>query len=250
MILTIPFKDLLPAIVFFSVLTFYVIYDRKNVYFKFFAKPKVKIYYIIFQAIQTSKNQTEYNPNIVLFKYFSEAQYIPNNANETIWKDAKNYWYNVYLAFPQELIVKLENVINVKDISYFDNLMYSKHPYFIETEFDQKKIYKIIKDQAIVWANTPKKKGQAVRLGYFVIKAGFLVPKDNNQESWLDVWNNELKDFIKTPMTELDLIKNPWSTGGDRTEISIKNNIDDIELFFYRNKWKKGVKLIEDGIDQ
>ena len=66
MILTIPTKDLLITIFFFSVLIFYIIYDWKNVYFSFFANPKGKIYNILYKKIQQEKNRKNYNPNIVL----------------------------------------------------------------------------------------------------------------------------------------------------------------------------------------
>lgn len=248
MILTIPFKDLLPAIVFISVLIFYIIYDWKNVYFKVFAKPKGKIYYSLHKAIREAMNNKDYNPNIILNKYFSEAQLIPQNENATIWTEDKFFWYRIYLDYPLDLLSKLESHIELNDIQYFENILYNQHPKNVETEIERRNIFILIKDQAIEWAKTPKKREQAVRLGYFVIKSGLIKPENDLQESWLSAWNSELKESIEKPLTAIDLIKNPWSTSAGRTEKSIQVNIQEIHLSFYQMNWRKGIELIENGI--
>ncbi len=246
----IPFQNFLPGILCLITIIVYLIYDWKNVYFKIFAKPKERMYYLLFNKIQEAKYRKDYNPYIILNKYFSEAQILSKNTNETEWLENKRFWNRIYLEYQDKLISKLESDIELKDIQYFEGLIYSKHPKNIETEFELKNIYSKIKSQAITWAKTPRKREQAVRLGYFVIKAGFLTPKDDNQESWLEVWNDELKDSIDKPLTVVDLIKNPWSIGADRSDISIENNMQKIELHFYRIGWKRGIELIENGIDQ
>ncbi|MHC1705192.1 MAG: hypothetical protein AB9846_14895 [Tenuifilaceae bacterium] len=250
MILTIPFKDLLPAIIFFLCLFIYVIYDWKNVYFKLFANPKGKIYNSLHKYIQEAKNRKDYNPNIILNKYFSEAQLIPQNENATIWTEDKFFWYRIYLNYPLEFLSKLENNIELKDIQYFENILYNQHPKSVETEVELKNILVLIKNQTSIWAKTPKKREQAVRLGYFVIKSGLIKPENNLQESWLKAWNDELKDSIEKPLTAIDLIKNPWSTGAGRTEKSIVGNIQEIHLFFYKINWRKGIELIENGVEK
>lgn len=250
MFLIIPFKDLLPAIIFFLATSVYLIFDWKNVYFKIFANPKGKIYNLLYKEIQGAKRRKDYNHNIILNKYFSEAQIISKNENEALWTESKRFWYRVYLNYPDELILKLESNIEIKDIQYFEELVYSKHPNSFETEVELKSIYSKIKSQAITWAKTPRKREQAVRLGYFVIKSGLLKPENDTQESWLKVWNDELKDSLEKPLTVIDLIKNPWSVGANRTAISIENNLQIIELFFYQIGWNRGVELIKNGIDQ
>lgn len=251
MVENISFKDFLLPMLGFIAIIVYVIYDWKNVYFKTFAKPKEVMYYSLFKKIQEAKRyRKDYNPYIILNKYFSESQILTKNTNETVWLENKKFWNRIYLEYQDKLISKLESNIELKDIQYFERLVYSKHPINIETEIELKNIFALLKKEASIWAKTPRKREQAVRIGYFVIKAGFLTPKDDNQESWLEVWNAELKDSIEKPLTVVDLIKNPWSIGADRSDISIENNMQKIELFFYRIGWKRGIALIENGIDK
>lgn len=233
------------------VLAVFLIYNaREKIYFSWMADSEGEVYYNLHRMIINVIDSPNYNPNNIIYRYLDDKNVsLDEKANLKIYA-ARRFWFDIYVKFPDELLAKLESKIKLSDIEYFKKLKYSKHPRYDETQVELRIIFEKIKDKAVFWANSKGFRGQAVRLGYFVIKAGFLKPESDTKESWLKIWNDELGQSIEEPLTSKDLIKNPWADDANRSKNSIDTNLKDILIFFYDIEWKKGVKILKKGMDQ
>jgi hypothetical protein len=240
------FLSVIPFIAFTAAALFFY-FERKVLFLEFMSGPKGKIFHSLHRSIKAGLSKgTHYNPHLILNKYFSGCQILDENQNVVLYQGAKEFWYNVYVKYPDEFISKLETEVEIKDINYFENLEYSRHPIFNNpTEREKANIYRQILGKGKEWSNTEGKREQATRLGYFAIMTGFVTVTDVSQKGWLLSWNKALElDELKY-LTSKILIKNPLAEGERRTKESIKKSIDEIRKFFFSIDWQNGIGILK-----
>jgi hypothetical protein len=205
------------------------------------------IYYDLHLIILKNKKINDYDPRILLNKYFKEVQNLPEKSDIILWNSFKQFWEQIFLLYPNELIKKLENEIDVtNDIAYFESLLYANHPTYKYISPDNKEnIYKVLIDQGIKWANTAGKREQATRLGYFLIVDNYITLQEITQKGWLLAWNKALGLDESNYLKSIELIKNPLDTGANRTEESINKSIEEIRKLFLQLNWQNGIDLID-----
>ena len=226
----------------------YIIYKEwDSIYFRYALGKKGDIYYRLFKTFNSFNiKNPDYNPNFIINKFLDDVKNNSKNDNAEEFNKAKEFWIDIYLKYPNELIAKLEEEIKTTDIDYFEKLKYSKHPYDIETIKEKKDTLNLLIEKALIWAKTDGKIWQATRLGYFAIQGRLLEVQSDNPKDWLKVWNDELLKVENIiPLKSKILIKNPWDEGERRNEDSVAKSIEDIYDFFIHIKWKWGIREIE-----
>jgi len=218
---------------------------RKRKIIRFQKTEKGYVYFLLHKKIRSEKKTKEYNPYYIINEYFSKAQYIPDNYNVDMFNDAKIFWYKVFSNRPQDLVSKLEDNIEIADISYFEKYIYSNnYPQSVKNIL----IINLIVERAFLWARTPGKREQAARLGCFVLKEQLIEADSTSPKDWLAAWNRKLSEVGEfDPLTSTRIILNAWDEKENRTEIGVKKCIKEIYDFFIEINWKAGLKIIEES---
>lgn len=223
------------------------IYNKERNQFNKYGAKGLVYYYLSKKLHFCRKNDKEVDSYLIINKFLNETKPPDKKINLNEWQAAIEFWLNIFKIYPDELINKLENNINISDIEHLNKLIYSKNPnaYFKEN------ISKKIKELGIRLKNDPRGLQQANRLGYFAIKGNIIIDaRSKLSGNWLELWNEflELKgdDRLKMPK----LVINPLDVSSRRNIKTNKNNVQKLLEYFVEMKWETGVKLAKNILSE